>query len=304
MFEMIGTLLMLVFLQIVLGFDNLLYISIESKRVEESQQKRVRQIGVIIAIALRIILLFVVFYAIQMLENAFFELNWAGVIEAKKACFLNNHGHFELLKDVPLDQCEVNAAEGEEAKQVIHGGVSGHFLIVLGGGAFILYTAIKEIMHMLSFEDDESKEEEAKRSPKEAIFWIVVMNLVFSFDSILAAIPLTTGFKGELVQLGVMGTAIVISGLMMLLLADKVSTFLQKNRMYEVLGLFILFLVGVMLITEAGHLANLKLMGSEIHAMNKSTFYFVLIVLVLVDLAQSRYQKKLNKELEQKKTGA
>ena len=303
MFEIIGTLLMLVFLQIVLGFDNLLYISIESKRVEESQQQRVRQIGVIIAIALRIILLFVVFYAIQMLENAFFEINWTGVIEAQKACFTNTHGHFELLKDVPLDQCQITAPDGEEPKHVIHGGVSGHFLIVLLGGAFILYTAIKEIMHMLSLEDGEDKKEEAQRTPKEAIFWIVVMNLVFSFDSILAAIPLTTGFEGELVQLGVMGTAIVFSGVMMLLLADKVSAFLQKNRMYEVLGLFILFLVGVMLVTEAGHLANMKLMGSEIHAMNKSTFYFVLVVLVLVDLAQSRYQKKLNMDMENKNTG-
>ena len=71
--------------------------------------------------------------------------------------------------------------------------------------------------------------------------------------------------------------------------------------MYEVLGLFILFLVGVMLVTEAGHLANLQLMGHEIHAMNKSTFYFVLIVLVIVDLVQGRYQKKINLELQRKR---
>ena len=298
MFETIGTLIMLVFLQIVLGFDNLLYISIESKRVAEDQQKRVRQIGIIIAIALRIILLFIIFYAIQMLEEAFFEINWAGVIEAKKACFENNHGHFELLKDVSVADCQTTAAEGEEAKQVIHGGVSGHFIIVLGGGAFILYTAVKEIMHMMSFDQDKgNQEDKAERSPNEAIFWIVLMNLVFSFDSILGAMALTK-------NLWIMGFAIVVSGVLMIVLADTVSTFLAKNRMYEVLGLFILFLVGVMLVTEAGHLANLKLMGSEIHAMNKSTFYFVLVVLVLVDVAQSRYQRKLNMELENQNTGS
>ena len=126
------------------------------------------------------------------------------------------------------------------------------------------------------------------------------MNLVFSFDSILAAIPLTKGLGSDMLQLGVMGTAIVFSGVMMLVMADRVSAFLQKNRMYEVLGLFILFLVGVMLVTEAGHLANLKLAGHEIHAMNKSTFYFVLIVLVIVDVVQSRYQKKINMELQRK----
>ena len=68
MLAVIGTLLMLVFLQVVLGFDNLLYISLESKRVKESQQQRVRKIGVIIAIALRIVLLFVIFFAIQGLD--------------------------------------------------------------------------------------------------------------------------------------------------------------------------------------------------------------------------------------------
>jgi predicted tellurium resistance membrane protein TerC len=291
-FEMIGTLIMLVFLQVVLGFDNLLYISIESKRVEESEQKRVRQLGVIIAIVLRIVLLFVIFFAIQALEGALFEIDWKGFIEATSGCFIEDSSHqLTLLPDVPLEAC---TAEG----QVVHGGISGHFIIVLLGGGFILYTAIKEIMHMLSIEQHAGASNTAQRTPKEAIFWIVVMNLVFSFDSILAAIPLTKGIGSNLLQLGVMGTAIAISGAMMLLLADRVSDFLKKNRMYEVLGLFILFLVGVMLVTEAGHLANLKLMGNEVHAMNKSTFYFVLIVLVLVDVAQSRYQKKLSMELQ------
>ena len=291
----VGTLLMLIFLQVVLGFDNLLYISLESKRVEESQQNRVRKIGVIIAIALRIILLFVIFFAIQSLEGAFLEIDWKGFIEAKSACFTEDSSHhLKLLEGVTVDACTGNG-------QTVHGGISGHFIIVLGGGAFILYTAIKEIMHMLSLEAHEEASDKAQRSPKEAIFWIVIMNLVFSFDSILAAIPLTKGIGGDMMQLGVMGTAIVFSGVMMLLLADRVSNFLKKYRMYEVLGLFILFLVGVMLVTEAGHLANLKLMGHEIHAMNKTTFYFVLIVLVIVDVAQGRYQKKINMELAKDK---
>ena len=144
---------------------------------------------------------------------------------------------------------------------------------------------------MLSMKDIGHAKEGKKRSPGAAIFWIVVMNLVFSFDSILGAIALTDVFW-------VMAVAVIISGILMMVLADKVSSFLQKNRMYEVLGLFILFLVGVMLITEGGHLMHLKLGGQEIHAMSKSTFYFVLIVLVIVDVAQGRYQKKINKELK------
>jgi predicted tellurium resistance membrane protein TerC len=79
----------------------------------------------------------------------------------------------------------------------------------------------------------------------------------------------------------------------MLLMADRISTFLSKNRMYEVLGLFILFIVGIMLVTEGGHLAHLKLFGNEIVPMSQTTFYFVLAILVIVDVVQGKYQKKL-----------
>ena len=132
-----------------------------------------------------------------------------------------------------------------------------------------------------------------------AITLIVVMNLVFSFDSILSAMALTK-------NVWIMATAIIISGLLMILLADHVAEFLKKNRMYEVLGLFILFIVGVMLVSEGGHLAKVSLFGHEVHPMAKSTFYFVLIVLILVDVVQSRYQKKLmaKKKVEAASAGA
>ena len=238
------TLLMLFVLQAVLGFDNLLYISIESGRVPEASQKRVRQIGILMAIALRIVLLFVVISAIQLFQDVLFAVDFAGV------------------------EAEVN----------------GHSLIVLFGGAFIIYTAIKEIAHMLAVHhvDDAA----GQRTVATAVFWIVAMNLIFSFDSILSALALTDVFW-------VMATAIVLSGLLMLLLADRVSEFIKKNRMYQVLGLFILFIVGIMLVSEGGHLAHVKLFGYEVEAMSKSTFYFVLVVLIIVDVVQSQYQKRL-----------
>ena len=157
--------------------------------------------------------------------------------------------------------------------------------MVLGGGIFILYTAIKEIMHMMTLEESGH----VQRKPKSFIsglFWIVLMNAVFSFDSILSAMALTDEFY-------VMATAIVIGGLLMVFMADHVTEFLQKNRMYEVLGLFILFLVGVMLLSEGGHISHLKLFGNEIVPMSKTTFYFVIAVMVIIDIVQGRYQKKL-----------
>ena len=86
------------------------------------------------------------------------------------------------------------------------------------------------------------------------------------------------------------------TGVMMIVLADRVADFLKKNRMYEVLGLFILLIVGVMLLSEGGHLAHIHLGGYPIEAMSKTTFYFSIGVLVLVDIAQARYQKKLDHE--------
>ena len=245
--ENLFTLLMLVLLQAVLGFDNLLYISIESKRVDVASQQKVRRIGILIAIALRIILLFVVVSAIEFFQDPLFSLGFTGAIE---------------------------------------GNVNGHSLIVLFGGAFIIYTAMKEIMHMLAVHDPDVNHDRGKRSVASAVFWIVLMNLVFSFDSILSAIALTDVFI-------VMAIAIIISGVLMLVLADRVSEFLSANRMYEVLGLFVLFIVGIMLVSEGGHLAHLKLFGYAVEPMAKSTFYFVLVVLLLVDIVQGRYQRKL-----------
>ncbi len=241
------TLGMLVLLQVVLGFDNLLYISIESKRVEASSQAKVRRMGIGLAVIFRIALLFIIVKMIDLLQSSLFEL------------------------DTPF--CKA--------------AVSGHSLIVLGGGAFILWTAIKEIYHLLSVPDlDHEGEGSAGSSVARTVSMIVLMNLVFSFDSILSAMALTK-------HMGIMATAIVISGALMILMADHVAEFLKKNRMYEVLGLFILFIVGVMLVSEGGHLAELEFFGHHVIPMAKSTFYFVLAVLVIVDVVQSRYQKKL-----------
>jgi len=246
------SLALLILLQAVLGLDNLLYISIESKRAPEDQQKRVRTLGIGLAIVLRIVLLFVLLRLIDLFQDPWFEIHDTGIFD----------GSFNL-----------------------------HSLIILFGGIFIMYTAMKEIWHMMVIHEGQDKNAKPK-SVTSVIISIVIMNVVFSFDSILGAIALTDVFW-------VMATAIVIGGLIMIWMAGRVTEFLKKNRMYEVLGLFILLIVGIMLLSEGGHLAHLKLFGNEVTAMSKTTFYFVIAVLVLIDIVQSRYQKKLNKELDE-----
>lgn len=243
------TLVLLVLLQAVLGFDNLLYISLESRRAPVDKQKSVRVWGIGIAIVLRIVLLLVLLKVIETFQHELFAVPE----------FLGPYlqGHF-----------------------------SGHSLIVLAGGAFILYTATKEVMHMMRIDDHGAHVEQKPKSVFAVVFWIALMNLVFSFDSILSAMALTRTFW-------VMAIAIVMGGVLMIVLADTISTFLEKNRMYEVLGLFILFIVGVMLVSEGGHLAHVSFFGNAVMPMTKTTFYFVIGVLVVVDIVQGRYQKKL-----------
>jgi len=261
----IGTLFMLVILQAVLGFDNLLYISLESKKAPEKERQRVRKVGILIAIGLRIIFLFLIVSIIDFFQEPFSFLT---------------------------------ATIGGIAEFAFN----GHSIIVLLGGGYIIYTAIKEIWHMISMnnfaQEIEGGAKKGSKTANAAIVAIVIMNLVFSFDSILAAIGLTSHIPNSTTAFIIMAIAIVISGLLMLILADKISEFLAKNRMYEVLGLFILLIVGVMLITEGGHLAHLKLFGNEITPMNKTTFYFVIFILIVVDVVQGRYQKNLMKTQE------
>ena len=249
-FAHLATLMMLIFLQAVLGFDNLLYISLESKRAPQNEQSKVRKWGIGLAIGLRIILLILLVNLIELLKDPFFSFH---------------HDWFT-------------------------GSFTLHSLIVLGGGVFIIFTAIKEITHMIAVEDfDQEVSNQTSASSRVVIGKIVLMNLIFSFDSILSAMALTDSTI-------IISIAIIMSGLMMIWLADRVSTFLQKNRLYEVLGLFILFIVGIMLLTEGGHLGHLKFFGHAIEPMSKATFYFVIIILILIDIVQARYQKKLLNE--------
>lgn len=251
------TLVMLVLLQAVLGFDNLLYISIESRKAPADKQVLVRRLGIGLAIALRLVLLFVVMQAISLFQDPFFSFRLGGVTS---------------------------------------GAFTFHAAVSLVGGIFIIYTAIKEIWLMISLEHIETQNGGKDRSFAGALFWIVAMNLVFSFDSILSALALTHVFW-------IMAAAIVISGGLMIWLSDYVAEFLKRNRMYEVLGLFILFIVGILLVSEGGHLAHLEFFGFAVTPMSKTTFYFVIAVLVAVDVTQGRWRKVLARRRAAERSG-
>jgi predicted tellurium resistance membrane protein TerC len=259
-FANLSDLVVLIFLQAVLGFDNLLYISIESQRAPKENQRSVRFWGIIIAVVLRIVLLFVMIQLLDMLKTPFYVFDMPGIIT---------------------------------------GGVNFSTVVFLLGGVFIMYTAVREISHMLSVDMlEHSLGNTGRKSAFQVVLMIVMMNLIFSFDSILSAIAITNVFV-------ILAIAILTSGIAMLALADSVTEFLKKNRMYEVLGLFILLIVGVVLLGEAGPAAahamhndglQIMLFDHPLLPMSKSTFYFSVVVLVLVEIVQTGYQRKLTIE--------
>ena len=137
--ENLGSLVMLCFLQAVLGFDNLLYISIESQRAPVAQQKSVRFWGIILAVVLRVVLLFAMIRLIDAMASPFYVFDWVGVIE---------------------------------------GGVNFATCVFILGGVFIIYTAVKEISHMLSIEHPDKNV--SGKGGKSAVQ--VVMMIVFADD--------------------------------------------------------------------------------------------------------------------------
>ena len=155
MIENITTLLFLILLQAVLGFDNLLYISLESKKAPNNQQAMVRKIAIGLAVFFRIALLFTLVESIKYFQDPIFSLNIENIVT----------GTFNI-----------------------------HSLIILIGGIFLIYTSIKEISHMLVSHNFEYSISDASVSPTKLILWIAMINLVFSFDSILGAMALTDNF--------------------------------------------------------------------------------------------------------------
>jgi predicted tellurium resistance membrane protein TerC len=212
-----------------------------------NSQKALRRWGILIALALRIVLLFAIMSLLGVFVSPIFSIYLTGVLE----------GEFNFST-----------------------------IIFLAGGGVLMYTAVREISHLLSIEHLDEGSSRTSDSTLRVVSMIVAMNLIFSFDSILSALAITKVFS-------VLALAIGISGVLMLALADKVSSFIERNRKFEVMGLFILLIVGVVLLGEGGHEAHLMLFGFAVEPMAKTTFYFAIFVLISVDLLQVRYQNKL-----------
>jgi predicted tellurium resistance membrane protein TerC len=234
-------LLTLTFLEIVLGVDNIIFLSIISSRLDEKDQPKARNIGLILAMALRIILLFGISWLIS-LQDPLFTVNFL----------------------------------------TIHGSVTGQGLILFLGGLFLLYKATSEIHHKLEGdeESDNPNQKKVAQSLNRAIIQIALINIVFSFDSILTAVGMTT-------DIVIMILSVIISMGIMMIFAGPVSKFVIAHPTVQMLGLSFLILIGFSLIAEAGHLGHF-IEGS----IPKGYLYFAIFFSLFVEILNLRLRKK------------
>ncbi|WP_336985976.1 TerC family protein [Altererythrobacter aquiaggeris] len=212
-------LLTLIALEIVLGIDNLIFIAILSNKLPVHQQAKARRIGLSLALVMRIGLLMVIGWIVT-LQTPLFDLGLEGAPN------------------------EYGAASFETA-------FSGRDLILLAGGLFLLWKATKEIHHSMEPEDDSG--ELLDKTPGIAsaatatfgtvIVQIIAIDLVFSIDSILTAVGMTD-------HIPIMVAAVVITVGVMMLAADPLAKFIEKNPTLVMLALAFLVMIGLVLIAD------------------------------------------------------
>ena len=253
-------LLTLTFLEIILGIDNIIFISIAAGKLEQKDRKKATNLGLILAMGMRILLLFGITWLIRLKKPFLvFDETW------------------------------------------ITGGISWQALILFLGGLFLLYKSTKEIHEKVEDRGHDEREVKKSRSSSltNAIIQITVINIVFSFDSILTAIGMTNGISPNPTDaLVLMVVAVVASVIIMMLFANPVGEFVNRHPSIQVLGLSFLILIGFMLIAEAAHLSHLIIFDNEIGAIPKGYLYFAIAFSLMVEFLDLRMRSNKNKKEE------
>ena len=244
----------LTFLEIVLGIDNIIFISIATGKLPAEKRKRATKIGMFLAMFMRIALLFGISILIAM----------------KKPWLTIGFDWFSAQ-------------------------ISGQSVILFLGGLFLLYKSTNEIREKVEEKGVEEKElgKAATKSFSSVILHIILIDIVFSFDSILTAVGMTTGVAGALY---IMITAVVISVIIMMQFAVPVGTFVNKHPSIQILALSFLVLIGFMLITEAAHLANASFFGNHVDTVPKGYLYFAISFSLLVEVLNMKVTKNSTKK--------
>ncbi len=247
--EVLLSFLTLTFLEIVLGVDNIIFISITSNKLPTESRKKATNIGLLAAMLMRIILLFGLAFLTALQEPLFsIEGSW------------------------------------------IHGGFSIQSLILIFGGIFLLYKSVSEIHHKLDADDPkDSHSSKNNVSLWNAVFQITLINIIFSLDSILTAVGMTSGVHGSL---WIMIISVIASIIIMIAFAHPVGKFVNDHPTVQMLGLSFLILIGFMLIVEGAHLSHFAIAGEEVGTVPKSYLYFAIAFSLFVEMLNLRMRKR------------
>ncbi len=235
------TLLTLTILEIILGIDNIIFISIAVDKLPREHQSKARTIGLLLALVVRTILLFFV-----------------GYIAGLKEPFMHIGAY----------------------------GISGKAIILLGGGLFLLVKTWKEIQENIhGDEDDIGPGKKGKATFNAIIMQIIIIDFVFSFDSILAAV----GLSGVVL---IMVSAVVISMMLMILFSGLVADFINKNPGIKMIALSFLLVIGGILVTEALLDSYNSTLPHEQHIeLNKNYAYIALAFAMMIELFNIKERK-------------
>lgn len=236
-------------LEIILGIDNIIFISIAVNKLPIPQQKKARTIGLLLALLVRSVLLLFVGW-IAGLKDALFHV---GVY-----------------------------------------GVSGKSIILIGGGVFLLIKTWQEIMEKVNTDEDEIEyARKGKTTFKAIILQIIIIDFIFSFDSILAAV----GVSGVVL---IMISAVVISMLLMILFSGLVADFINRNQGIKMIALtFLLVIGGILLVDGLLDCYNFSVPEEKHLELNKNYAYIALAFALLVEAFNMKEKKvKRKKDME------
>ena len=244
------SLITLIFLEIVLGVDNLVFITITTDRLPPEKQHIGRKLGLLGAMCMRILFLCFASFLVSMTDPLF-------------TIDLGFYSHGFSLRDI----------------------------IMLLGGAYLIYKGISEIRDVLALTEikaEHSEEHKAKRALTlpQAVGTIMVMDVVFSIDSVITAV-------GMAEHLIVMILAVMTAVIMMMIFIDPISNFINKHTEIKILALFFITAIGILLVLDSlGITTGIELLGMT---LEKLMVYFAMLFSFILELIQMRYNTNLTK---------
>lgn len=225
MTQAIIPLLSLIALEVILGIDNIIFISILADKLPDNQRSKLRFWGIGLAMVMRLLLLAFIAWILK-LDQTLFTL---------------------FDKDF-----------------------SGKGLILIVGGLFLIYKSTKEIYHKTEIANEDKPVVTKNNSFKRLLSEVIILDLVFSIDSIITAV-------GMVQELWVMYTAVVVTVIIMLFASKPISEFIRKHPSFKILALCFLMMIGVSLIAEGFHFE-----------IPKGYIYFSMAFAFLVDIIQMK----------------